>query len=70
MIRQFLGGHAHVNPLLEFPGLGGGPRAVAGHLPAAQGADDDASMLGDIHVVEESHWIPVIRETGAPLKAA
>ena len=48
-----LGGLAAVNPLLERVYLGGGPRAVARHLAAAQGADDGVGMLGDIRVIEQ-----------------
>jgi hypothetical protein len=48
-----LSGLARVNPLLKFVHLGGGPRAVARHLTAAQGADDGVGMLGDIFVIEQ-----------------
>jgi hypothetical protein len=48
-----LGGLAHVNPLLKFVQLRGGPRAVARHLLAAQGADNGIGVLGDIRVIEQ-----------------
>jgi hypothetical protein len=64
------------NPLLTFVHLGGGPRAVARHLTAAQGADDGVGMLGDILVVEQikgsHHRVAVLRpEQGldVPLEA-
>lgn len=48
-----LSGLARVTPLLKFVHLGGGRRAVARHLTAAQGADDGIGMLGDILVIEQ-----------------
>ena len=39
-----LSGLAHLNPLLGFVQLRGGPGTVARHLPAAQRADDGVSM--------------------------
>lgn len=54
-----------VNPLLELLHLRGGPRAIARHLAAAQGAGDGVGMLGDGRVVEKiksrQHGIPVLR---------
>src|ERR1700704_1534250 len=40
-----LSGLALVDPLLKRCHLAGGPRAVARHLPAAQGADDGVGVL-------------------------
>ena len=48
-----LRGRAGVNPLLEFLHLGFGPRAVARHLAAAQGADDSLGVVDDILVIEQ-----------------
>jgi hypothetical protein len=42
-----------VNPTLELVDPVIGPGAVAGHLPAADGADDGVSVLDDVLVIEQ-----------------
>src|SRR5579863_7678141 len=71
-----LSGLALVDPLLKRVHLAGGPRAVARHLPAAQGAGDGVGVLDDIVVIEQvkgtQHRVPVLRaEQGldVPLEA-
>ena len=48
-----LRGHAGVDPLLESVDLGLRPGAIAGHLPAAHGAQDGVGVIGDVCVVEQ-----------------
>ncbi|HEX3958615.1 MAG TPA: hypothetical protein VHZ03_18635 [Trebonia sp.] len=54
-----------VDPLLKRVQLAGGPGAVAGHLPAAQGAGDGIGILDDVVVIEQvkglHHRVPVLR---------
>jgi hypothetical protein len=71
-----LSGLAQINPPLEFLDLGFGPRTIARHLPAAQGADDGVGVIDDIGVIEQikgsQHRVAVLRpEQGldVPLEA-
>src|SRR5260370_25494678 len=60
-----LRGLAQLNPLLKFVHVRVGPRAVAGHLPAAQGAEDGVGVPNDVRVIEQvkggQHRVSVLR---------